>query len=193
MAAAKDDWRRQGQEAYLEGSVLSRKKFTPRRPAGDHEHCEFCGAKFSLAPEDLGSGYATSDDYRWVCDGCFEDFREEFGWRVVPEPSAGRSVVVDDVTKEVLHAGTRGPGASALQVYVRLLNEGTTVYRPAAAEWVADGTVRLLVVEGTKEIEEEWEFSPGSWVKVGRRLLEGEQVWVAIEALDPASGEGTPT
>jgi hypothetical protein len=33
----------------------------------------------------LHVGYTTPDEYHWICDSCFNDFREEFGWRVTPE------------------------------------------------------------------------------------------------------------
>ncbi len=52
----------------------------------DHDHCEFCGAKFAESaqiPDALHAGYATLDEYRWVCEVCFGDFRERFGWNVV--------------------------------------------------------------------------------------------------------------
>lgn len=77
-----DDWRRQGQEKYLKGIELTRKKYTKYRDGWDHDHCEFCGAKFmeSGGPDILTEGYASEDNYRWVCKQCFEDFREEFGW-----------------------------------------------------------------------------------------------------------------
>jgi hypothetical protein len=26
------------------------------------------------------------DEYRWICESCFEDFRHAFGWEVVPFP-----------------------------------------------------------------------------------------------------------
>jgi hypothetical protein len=52
----------------------------------DHEHCEFCWATFMPAgasndPSTLTEGYVTDGD-RWVCDKCFADFRDEFGWTV---------------------------------------------------------------------------------------------------------------
>jgi hypothetical protein len=27
--------------------------------------------------------YATQDDYRWICDQCYEDFHEWFQWKVL--------------------------------------------------------------------------------------------------------------
>jgi hypothetical protein len=70
--------------------TLSARKYSLYRPGWDHEHCEFCGATFSLCAGDLDSGYATADEYRWVCAACFAGFREEFGRRVdVDPPPAG--------------------------------------------------------------------------------------------------------
>ena len=77
-----DDWRRQGQERYLEGVELSWKRYTKYREEWDHDHCEFCGAKFmESGDQDIQKeGYATEDNYRWICKQCFDDFREEFNW-----------------------------------------------------------------------------------------------------------------
>ena len=73
-----DDWRLTNQASYLTGAVL-----THRTWAGDdHDHCEFCFAKFSERDGDLLEGWTTSDEYRWICPTCFEDFGERFGWRV---------------------------------------------------------------------------------------------------------------
>ena len=85
-----DDWRRQGQERYLRGVRLVDRAYHPFRPDWEHDHCEFCGAKFSLEEGDLHRGFSTSDGYHWVCPSCFQDFREEFGWDLDEEPSRDR-------------------------------------------------------------------------------------------------------
>lgn len=78
-----NDWRLHGQEKYLTGIHLERKNYQPYRKGWDHDHCEFCGAKFSLASTDaLKVGYASSDNYRWICDNCFGDFKDIFSWKV---------------------------------------------------------------------------------------------------------------
>ncbi len=79
-----DDWRRQGQERYLKRVALGWRKYIPYRKGWDHDHCAFCGAKFmeSADQDILTEGYATDDNYRWVCRQCFEDFRDEFEWKV---------------------------------------------------------------------------------------------------------------
>ncbi len=52
----------------------------------DHDHCEFCGAKFMARdlPNILREGYTTDDDYYWICKKCFEDFDQTYHWKVVP-------------------------------------------------------------------------------------------------------------
>ena len=56
-----------------------------KNPEWDHDHCEFCGARFMVEdhPGTLKQGYATEDDYRWICEACFADLQERFGWKVV--------------------------------------------------------------------------------------------------------------
>ncbi|HUP38532.1 MAG TPA: hypothetical protein VM115_00320 [Vicinamibacterales bacterium] len=84
---ADDDWRLTGQEAYLTGVTLSRQRWQQPRADWDHDHCEFCWAKFMLGsnPEEeyLHEGWTTEDRYRWICDDCFRDFRQRFGWQVL--------------------------------------------------------------------------------------------------------------
>jgi len=91
-----DDWRLQGQDRYLQGVTLVRRPYRrySKNPNWDHDHCEFCGAKFMLGdlPDVLHEGYATIDDYHWICETCFEDFRERFAWQVVSS-SEGREDV----------------------------------------------------------------------------------------------------
>jgi hypothetical protein len=80
------DWRLQGQERYLQGVRLFHRQYhsDSKNPHWDHDHCEFCFAKFMVAdhPEALHEGYCTEDEYRWVCSQCLADFRERFKWSV---------------------------------------------------------------------------------------------------------------
>lgn len=87
-----DDWRRMGQEDYLPpGTSLVWRSYTAPSPAWDHDHCEFCWAKFAQArsPDASGlltegwtttSAYLKGANYHWVCTTCCDDFAEEFGW-----------------------------------------------------------------------------------------------------------------
>lgn len=78
-----EDWRLSFQSEHLHGATLIRKVWVQTRPDWDHDHCAFCWAKFGppSQPDMLHEGYATSDEYDWVCPTCFEDFRERFGWQ----------------------------------------------------------------------------------------------------------------
>ena len=80
-----EDWRLTNQQDYLSGVTLHWREYRARRPDWDHSHCEFCWAKFAeraLATDVLHAGYTTDDEYRWICEKCFADFRDQFEWRL---------------------------------------------------------------------------------------------------------------
>jgi hypothetical protein len=90
----KNDWRLQNQAKYLVGVTLVFGRYRQPSENWDHDHCEFCWATFAdpeyrasqgyKTPEDvLKEGYHTQDEYRWICNSCFEDFQEMFKWKVV--------------------------------------------------------------------------------------------------------------
>ena len=92
MAIANEsDWRLTFQERFLKGVTLAHRRYRryAANPNWDHDHCAFCWAKFMIEdhPDVLHQGYATLDDYHWICETCFEDFKEKFGWVVVEEMS----------------------------------------------------------------------------------------------------------
>lgn len=81
---ADSDWRLHGQERWLpKGAVWFRRPYAPANPANDHDHCEFCTAKFMVggAYGTLAEGYADAEGQRWICAECFQDFRGRFEWR----------------------------------------------------------------------------------------------------------------
>ena len=73
----KNDWRLQGQEKYLKGVSLTLKPYLKHREGWDHDHCSFCQKKFMEEgnSESIHEGYATEDNYRWVCSQCFADYK----------------------------------------------------------------------------------------------------------------------
>ena len=87
--AREDDWRPTGQEKYLQGVTLFHRQYTRWSENWDHDHCSFCMAKSMVEhhPDVLNEGYCTEDAYRWVCEQCFEDFKERFEWVVGTEGS----------------------------------------------------------------------------------------------------------
>ena len=82
-----NDWRLTKQEKYLKGVTLIHRRYRlyPKNPDWTHDHCSFCWATFSLleSNDSLKQGFATTDDYDWVCEGCFEDFKDMFKWEVI--------------------------------------------------------------------------------------------------------------
>ena len=79
-----NDWRLNNQMEYLYKSELRYSTFMEDE-RNDHEHCEFCWAKFSDEPEDLHNGYCTLDGYRWICEECYNDFKDMFKWKLVED------------------------------------------------------------------------------------------------------------
>ncbi|MBK8651580.1 MAG: hypothetical protein IPN23_07725 [Elusimicrobia bacterium] len=77
------DWRYRGQDKYLKGVALYWKKYKRFRENWDHDHCEFCWKKFTEESDsqNLHEGYTTDNNYRWVCEKCFLDFKELFEWK----------------------------------------------------------------------------------------------------------------
>ena len=84
MPAEDDDWRLQNQREYLQGQILHWSIWTSPRPEWDHDHCAFCWAKFmdQDSPDVLHAGYTTADGYYWICQACFEDFRDRLQWKL---------------------------------------------------------------------------------------------------------------
>lgn len=79
------DGRIRGQATYLKGVELVRSGWVRVSPEWDHDHCEFCWSTFaeaSVLPDALHEGFATLDLEHWICPTCFDDFKEEFLWRI---------------------------------------------------------------------------------------------------------------
>ncbi len=76
-----DDWRLLNQEEYLFGVTLTHEIWRAKG-RNDHDHCAFCWAKFADFDGCLHEGWCTEDRYHWICDICYQDFRERFKWSV---------------------------------------------------------------------------------------------------------------
>ena len=73
------DWRLTNQINYLYHVKLRKAEF--KKDANhDHAHCEFCWDKFGEESDMLHTGYCTLDKYRWICEQCFQDFKDQFQW-----------------------------------------------------------------------------------------------------------------
>ena len=76
----KNDWRLTNQINYLFQKTLIKKHYQPFRKGWEHDHCEFCGTRIDSS---LTFAYATEDDYHWICEECYQDFKEMFQWKVI--------------------------------------------------------------------------------------------------------------
>jgi hypothetical protein len=84
-----EDWRLRNQADYLTGVVLYRRKYVAPSKDWDHDHCMFCWATFREkveSPRILTEGFATADGLWWICDTCFNDFRQQFRWILAEAP-----------------------------------------------------------------------------------------------------------
>ncbi|MBR6693693.1 MAG: hypothetical protein IKL62_01945 [Clostridia bacterium] len=79
----KDDWRLLNQKEYLMKAKLIKSIYKPQNEKSDHEHCCFCWDKFGDIPENLNVGFHTIDRRHWICEECFNDFKEMFGFEVI--------------------------------------------------------------------------------------------------------------
>ena len=78
------DWRIRNQATYLFGVELNFIPYRAPSATWDHDHCEFCWAKFAEWDGEgiLKEGYNTQDARDWICPRCFADFKELFNWSV---------------------------------------------------------------------------------------------------------------
>jgi hypothetical protein len=67
-------------------------------------------------------------------------------------------------------------------IYIRLLDEGTEVFRPTSAEPVGSALFKVLPTSNYNPQDETWEFVPGSLVECEMRKIEGDEVLVASRA-----------
>ncbi len=71
-------------------------------------------------------------------------------------------------------------------VYVRLLNEGTDVFRPVSSVRYLGKLFRLLKPEDYDAEDEQWEFLPDSIVRCDEKSVGGQMSLIAVELVDGA-------
>lgn len=65
-------------------------------------------------------------------------------------------------------------------IFVRLLDEGTDVWRPVLARAVGGGLFQIA--DQSPPDDEAWEFQPGEWVSVETKTLSDGECMVAVRA-----------
>lgn len=73
------DW-----NAGLRGANLKWQPYKMPKPTWDHDHCEFCWAKFMEpgSEDTLHEGYYCKSEDTWICSKCYEEKKAEYKWQV---------------------------------------------------------------------------------------------------------------
>jgi hypothetical protein len=69
---------------------------------------------------------------------------------------------------------------SAVEIYVRLLDEGTDCTRPTQGVVLEDGLIQLLPTDNYNPDDEHWEFLPGSIVRAKEVRNAGSSYLIAV-------------
>lgn len=64
-------------------------------------------------------------------------------------------------------------------IFIPLLNEGTTVFRPTVGMHLRGNVFEVLPTDGYDPEDEEWEFPPGTVVFCEKEVRDGEELYVA--------------
>lgn len=68
-------------------------------------------------------------------------------------------------------------------IHIRLLNEGTLVFRPTLGEMIEKDVYKVLPTENYDQEDERWEFPPGKIVLVKKEKREDREILVAFKEL----------
>ena len=74
-----------GQDKYMKNIAFTRMTLEESEYEAFFEHCEFCYAVISELPMCRHVGYYTGKYTYWVCEDCFDRFKEEYNWQMVDE------------------------------------------------------------------------------------------------------------
>lgn len=77
-----EDWqiREYEENPELHNKTLVFRSFDLKQ--GEHLHCELCWNRFSLHNEDLQIGYLEEETKSWICQECFDECGNLFGWKI---------------------------------------------------------------------------------------------------------------
>ena len=70
-------------------------------------------------------------------------------------------------------------------IYVRLLDEGTSVYRPIPAQQISENTFAIGGEDLYDPQTETWEFLPGSLVLAENRIFSDGEYLIAVTQAKP--------
>jgi hypothetical protein len=84
----RNDWRIMGQEGYLLNKKLQHRHFSRTLCRDDFTQCEFCWSLFDKDVSCPSMAFFEPQGKYWICETCYRDFREHFGWEVEDEDSS---------------------------------------------------------------------------------------------------------
>jgi hypothetical protein len=70
--------------------------------------------------------------------------------------------------------------AETIEIYIRLLDEGTPCSRPTQAIDLGNGLFKVLPTPAYDPTDEVWEFPPGSIVRSSVREFDGKEHLLAV-------------
>lgn len=86
--AWQEDWRLlMGQEGYLMREHLQHRRFDRSICIEDYDECAFCYSSFDEDKMHPLDAYYCANQHTWICEECFNDFKELFHWTVEDIPS----------------------------------------------------------------------------------------------------------
>lgn len=100
---------------------------------------------------------------------------------LTPENFQSEALITVDAVRGVLRWRSSVAPMLRERIYVRLLDEGTAVWRPVEAERLGDDALCIVPNQPKDDDAEQWEFSPGDIVRCQLEELSGERVLVAVE------------
>ena len=65
-------------------------------------------------------------------------------------------------------------------IHVRLLNEGTEVSRPTEGREIGEGLYEILPTFDYDPADEDWEFPPGSHVRIAKQESDDGEYFIAV-------------
>lgn len=76
-----------------------------------------------------------------------------------------------------------GSSTSVVEIFIRLLNEGTEVLRPTPGRLLGPNEIQVLATPDYDATVEEWEFPPGSKVRCVKEVRGDRELLVARQRI----------
>ena len=75
-----NEWRLTNQKNYLYKKKLVMKSYDQTSETWDHDHCVFCWVRID---DKTPAAYTDGEGCHWICEKCYNDFKEMFEWEII--------------------------------------------------------------------------------------------------------------